>query len=162
LLLLLVSAGLLLGAIFPELLEKAWIRGSGPRPLIWKQFLSDVAQAPILGQGLISQVSYHISGQDFSTAHNAYLQTLWAGGAIGLGLFLMLLFSACRRAWHLGKEHGDFAILSIFLFSACVMFTGVDTLVDRPREQWMLFWFPLALLISYQVTGSRDFQRMAR
>ena len=162
LLMLLVSTGLLLGAAFPELLEKAWIRGSGPRPLIWKQFLTDVAQAPILGQGLISQVSYHISGENFSTAHNAYLQALWSGGAIGLALFLMLLVSACRQAWRLGQEHGDFAILSILLFSAGVMFTGVDTLVDRPREQWMLFWFPLALLISYQITGSRDYQRMAR
>jgi hypothetical protein len=26
----------------------------------------------------------------------------------------------------------------------------VDTLIERPRDQWMLFWFPLALLISYQ------------
>jgi len=26
----------------------------------------------------------------------------------------------------------------------------MDTLIDRPREQWMLFWLPLALLFSYQ------------
>ena len=32
--------------------------------------------------------------------------------------------------------------------------TGVDTLIDRPRDQWMLFWFPLALLLAHQAPGS--------
>jgi hypothetical protein len=38
----------------------------------------------------------------------------------------------------------------MLLFVAATMMTGVDTLIERPRDQWMLAWFPLALIISYQ------------
>lgn len=152
LIVLLVSAVGVFGAIFPELVEQAWIRGEGLRPLIWQAYLKDAVQTPIFGQGIISEVSYDIEGYSFGIAHNSYIQVLWHGGAIGLGLFLLLIASACRQAWRLGKEQGDFVVLGMLLFTMCAMLTGVDTLVDRPRDQWMLFWFPLALLISYQAT----------
>jgi O-antigen ligase len=152
LIVLLVSVVGALGLAFPEALEQAWIRGGGLRPGIWQAYLKDVAQAPIFGRGIISAFSYDIDEYSFATAHNAYIQTLWHGGVIGLGLLLLLIASACWHAWRLGKEQGDYLVFSILLFTMAAMLTGVDTLVERPRDQWMLFWFPLALLISYQST----------
>jgi hypothetical protein len=35
------------------------------------------------------------------------------------------------------------------------MQTGVNGLITRPRDQWMVFWFPLALLISFQTPSRR-------
>jgi O-antigen ligase len=152
LIVLLVSVVGALGLAFPEALEQAWNRGGGLRPGIWQAHLKDVAQAPIFGRGIISAFSYDIDEYSFATAHNAYIQTLWHGGVIGLGLLLLLIASACWHAWRLGKEQGDYLVFSILLFTMAAMLTGVDTLVERPRDQWMLFWFPLALLISYQST----------
>jgi O-antigen ligase len=156
LMLLVATAAGVFGLAFPELVEQAWIRGGGTRPLIWQEFLKDVVHTPIFGRGINTEVNYDIGVEHFSRAHNAYIQALWNGGVIGLGLLLLLIASACRQAWRLGRERGDFVILGILLFAIGVMLTGVDTLVERPREQWMLFWFPLALLISYQ---SMDRQR---
>jgi len=43
----------------------------------------------------------------------------------------------------------------MLVFTTCIMMTGVDTLIARPRDQWMLFWFPLALLLAYQSKAPR-------
>ena len=40
-------------------------------------------------------------------------------------------------------------VIVLLLFAAATMMTGVDTLIDRPRDKWMLFWLPLALLLSW-------------
>ena len=141
---------LVLIAIFPDLLEKAWIRGAGLRPLIWQAMLEDIRQAPFFGQGLITPMSYIIEGNDFGHGHNAFLVALWQGGMIGMGLLVLLTGSALWNAYRLGKETGNFTILALLVFCVLVMQTGVNSLISRPRDRWMVFWFPLALLISYQ------------
>jgi hypothetical protein len=60
-----------------------------------------------------------------------------------------VLVLALRQAWLLGRIDGDYTVFCLLLFTACIMLTGVDTLIDRPRDQWLLFWLPLALLLSY-------------
>jgi hypothetical protein len=39
-------------------------------------------------------------------------------------------------------------IFCILLFTMTVMLTGVDTLIERPRDQWILFWLPVVLLLA--------------
>jgi hypothetical protein len=58
-------------------------------------------------------------------------------------------------AYRLGKATGDFTIFAILVFCVQVMQTGVNGLISRPRDQWMVFWFPVALLVSYQTTTRR-------
>jgi hypothetical protein len=43
----------------------------------------------------------------------------------------------------------------MLIFVVCAMMTGVDALIDRPRDKWMLFWFPLALLLSFPALIAR-------
>ena len=136
--------------MFPDLLEMAWTRGAGLRPLIWQAMFVDIRQAPIFGQGLITPMSYVVEGHDFGHGHNAFLVALWQGGIIGLGLLLLLTGSALWHAYRLGKVSGNFTILAVLVFCVLVMQTGVNSLISRPRDQWMVFWFPMALLISYQ------------
>ena len=135
---------------FPEALDQALQRGQGLRPLIWMALWDEGKSAPLFGHGLISTASVEIMGATFETAHNAFLQLFWQGGATAVIIFLMLLVTAFRHAWLWGQQQGDFRIFCILIFAVCTMMTGVDTLIERPRDQWMLFWFPLALLISYQ------------
>jgi O-antigen ligase len=146
----------LLVAIFPNPLEMALTRGVGVRPLIWQAMLVDIRQAPFFGQGLITPMSYLVDGSDFGIGHNAFLQALWQGGIIGMGLLLLLTGSALWYAYRLGKATGNFAILAMLVFCVLVMQTGVNSLISRPRDQWMVFWFPLALLISYQTPSRRE------
>jgi len=147
------SFALLLGLLlltFPEVLEGALQRGLGLRPLIWEGVWNEARSTPFFGQGFISPMSVEAAGITYETAHNAYLQVFWKGGSLGVIMFLLLFAVAFRYAWSRGKQQGDFSVFCILLFAACTMMTGVDTLIERPRDQWMLFWFPLALLISYQ------------
>jgi O-antigen ligase len=144
-----------LAVVFPDLLEQALLRGLGLRPDIWTQIWAEAKAAPIAGHGLISTVSVHTGGAHFDTAHNAYLQVFWQGGVIGLGLFLAVLGVAFRYAWMRGRHQGDYTVFCMLVFTTCIMMTGVDTLIARPRDQWMLFWFPLALLLAYQSKAPR-------
>lgn len=138
-----------LSFIFPDVIEQAWLRGQGLRPQIWAEAWSQAMTAPVLGHGLISPVSIVADGNVFETLHNAYLQVFWQGGVIGLCLFLGLLACGFRNAWSWAREQGNYTVFCILLFAVCIMMTGVDTLIARPRDQWMLFWFPIALLLAY-------------
>ena len=147
---------------FPEVMGQLFERGPGLRPLIWAAVWDEAQSAPVFGHGLASTLSVGISGYTFETAHNAFLMLFWQGGAVGVIIFLLLLVVAFRHAWSLGQQRGDFSIFCILIFAVCTMMTGVDTLIERPRDQWMLFWFPLALLLSYQSGASRTRLHTAR
>jgi O-antigen ligase len=145
---LVVLAGSLVAA-FPDLLLQALHRGLGLRPEIWAHMWAEAKAAPVFGHGLVSLGSVDAGDQHFGSAHNAYLQVLWQGGVIGLCLFLAVLVMSFRLAWQRGRQRGDYTVFCILVFTACTMMTGVDTLIARPRDQWLLFWLPLALLLAY-------------
>jgi len=143
-----VLAGTLV-VVFPDMLKQALLRGPGLRPEIWAQIWAEAKAAPIAGHGLVTMVSVDAGEQHFETVHNAFLQVFWHGGIIGLCLFLAVLVVAFRSAWLRGRQQGDYTVFCILVFTACIMMTGVDTLIARPRDQWLLFWLPVALLLGY-------------
>ena len=146
---LLSVAGLALALLLPEAVEEAMLRGTSLRPEIWREIWRDALATPIFGHGLTADVAVKFEKiRLFETSHNAYLQVFWQGGLVGLGLFLAVMAAAIRRAWTLGKDQGEMTVLCILLFTSLVMLTGVDTLIERPRDQWMLFWFPISLLLA--------------
>jgi len=150
---LLVMIGLIMLA-FPQTVENYWARGLGLRPAIWTELLREISQHPLFGHGLTAKPILEINGHNtMETAHNTYLHTLWQGGVVGLGLFLAILGLAVSKSWQLGRATGNHLIFALLLFTIGVMFTGVDRLIDRPRDQWHLFWLPLALLMVPLVQG---------
>jgi O-antigen ligase len=145
----LVGIGVGLAFLLPEVVEEAMDRGTSLRPQIWLEIFRDALETPILGHGLTQKVAVQFENiRLFETAHNAYLQVFWQGGVIGLGIFLLLLYVASRQAWETGQREGDMTIFCILLFTMTVMLTGVDTLIERPRDQWILFWLPVVLLLA--------------
>jgi O-antigen ligase len=146
----LLMFGAALALVFPDTVEQAFLRGNSLRPQIWEGTWSQASLAPIFGHGLTSDIFLIVNGDVIETTHNAYLQAFWHGGIIGLGLLLLLLLIAFRQSLSLGHRGGDYTVFCMLLFVAATMMTGVDTLIDRPRDKWMLFWLPLALLLSYR------------
>lgn len=140
--------------IFPEVIEEAMVRGTSLRPQIWLEIWRHAVEAPILGHGLTTKVAVQFENiRLFETAHNAYLQVFWQGGLVGLGIFLLLLYVAARQAWVTGRRDGDMTIFCMLMFTMIVMLSGVDTLIERPRDQWILFWLPIALLLAGRQSG---------
>lgn len=151
-----LPAGLALGVVilllaFPEVVQQAFERGQSFRFIIWSEVWQGIQARPIFGHGLLSELAIDTGARSrpMSVAHNAYLQVFWTGGIIGLLLFLLLLGSAFRFALIRGQQQGDYRILCILIFAACAMMTGVDILIARPRDQWILFWLPLAMLMAF-------------
>lgn len=136
---------------FPEVVQQAFERGQSFRFIIWSEVWQGIQARPIFGHGLLSQLAIDTGARNrpMSVAHNAYLQVFWTGGIIGLLLFLLLLGSAFRFALLRGQQQGDYRMLCILIFAACAMMTGVDILIARPRDQWILFWLPLAMLMAF-------------
>ncbi len=132
-------------------MEMALSRGLGLRPEIWAAVWEQAKTAPLFGHGLVSQLSVTTSQRDFANAHSAYLQIFWEGGLVGLVLFIGLLGLALQRAWRSGREGQGYTLFCLFVFACLAMTTDLDTLIGRPREQWMLFWLPLGLLLSQSV-----------
>ncbi len=145
---LLAGLGAALAVFFPDPVQGALERGAGLRPGIWSAVWREALEHPVAGHGLVTQLAVQSGGQTFENAHGAYLQVFWQGGVIGLALFLWLFAVGLAHAWQLGRREGNYSAFCILLFAALVMTTDLDTLIERPREQWMLFWFPLALVLA--------------
>jgi len=146
-------AGMLI--LFPGSIEQAIERGAGLRPGIWSAVWEQARTSPFFGHGLVSPLSVESGGLPFGNAHSAYLQVFWQGGVVGLALFVSLMALALRTAMSQGRATGHYLTLGMLVFAALVMLTDLDTLIGRPREQWLLFWFPLALLLSQSTATSR-------
>lgn len=147
---------LLVGVIlleFQQVLDHLFVRGEGLRPMIWAEVWKEIMTMPVFGHGIVLAPHVEVKSHHFEGAHNAYLQLFWQGGLVGLGLFGILFAVAFKKAWARGRQQGEFTVFCMLLFAAATMLTGVETLIDRPRDQWMLFWFPLALLIGYQTAA---------
>ncbi|MCD8315564.1 MAG: O-antigen ligase family protein [Firmicutes bacterium] len=105
------------------------------RLTIWSASLIQIRQHPILGNGN-AEVNAGLSW-DVTQCHNRYLDVLFVGGIVLLGVFVWMLWLGCSR---LLKHHGEFAnILSFILIGYAVVFLMEGRRVD------ILFYYTLLL-----------------
>ena len=124
--------------------------GFSERLRIWQLVLYQWLDAPVFGNGYQSEFLLTPSGdKDVANwAHNALLATLRDGGVAGLILHLLVLATATRAAWQLARKHGDPIYLILIVFGFICMTTDTDLLITRPRELWIIFWLPLAMILA--------------
>jgi O-antigen ligase len=123
---------------------------------LWSDSLRHVAEAPLFGNGYLSGLSTYseISDEHFTNWHNSYLAALRDGGMVGLALLLWLLAAALRRAWRAARASGDYALLALLCFGLIYMLISTDTLITRPRELWVVLWFPVGLLAGQRLAAT--------
>lgn len=136
--------------LFPQGFASLIERGTSSRLLIWSTVLSQAAETPFFGHGYLVDNSVFVVSQKarHAFAHNAYLASLRDGGVVGMALMLALLTSACRLALSIGREKGSYVYLALLVFGLVYMIFDTDRLITRPRELWVIFWLPLALILS--------------
>ena len=115
---------------------------------LWADSFRHIARTPLFGNGYLSGLTVHSdnAGEDFTNWHNSYLAALRDGGIVGLALLLWFLGSAVQRAWQIGRDSGDYALLALLCFGLIYMLGSTDALITRPRELWAILWFPVGLL----------------
>lgn len=118
------------------------------RPGIWQQVLADMPGHWLLGQGYLVDPHVPAYGKLFSHAHNSYLATLRDGGVVGLALLLGLLGLALVWAGRLWARRGERIYLALLLFGMTAIIMDFDRLLVHPKELWLFFWLPLALVMA--------------
>jgi len=133
-----------------DLLYKQVHRGLPSRPGIWETVAEQVSNAPIFGNGFQKEllVDEHGSASIANYAHNSMLATARDGGLVGLALHMAILIIALRRAIQAENSSMSSFYLSALLFGFIIMSIDKDQLIDRPRELWLFFWLPLAILLA--------------
>ena len=131
----------------PLVLERMIDRGDMHRGTIWASVLAQASDNVLVGSGYLSNAVVEVGSARYN-AHSAYLATLRDGGIIGLSLLAVVLALGGFRAYRLGRSSGDGTLLASLVFAMVCLATSGDRLLDRPKELWFFFWFPVAMIIA--------------
>ncbi|MGC3895533.1 O-antigen ligase family protein [Pseudomonas urmiensis] len=130
---------------FPEAITQ---RGASYRPEIWMEALRQIREQPWLGHGFDSPMTVIIPGLKGHLAdpHNIELGVLYAGGIIGLALWMTLYGLAIFFCWGNRKEPAVTIAATWLVFGFAAGLTEGSAFMSRPKEHWFLIWIPLALV----------------
>jgi len=131
------------------------------RHTIWGNVLDQGLTAPLFGNGFQKELLVTPSGElaGESYAHNTFLASFRDGGITGLLLYLFIMGTAIRIAVQHIRKHKDPIYLTLLAFGLICMSADTDQLITRPRELWIIFWLPLALLVGQRLTEARSVSR---
>lgn len=130
---------------YPEAITQ---RGVSYRPAIWVEALRQIAEHPWLGHGYDSPMTVVIPGlaQTLADPHNIELGVLYAGGVIGLVLWMAIYSLAIHFCWKYRKHPGVTLAATWLIFGFASGLTEGSAFMSRPKEHWFLIWIPLALV----------------
>ncbi|WP_162960630.1 O-antigen ligase WaaL, partial [Pseudomonas aeruginosa] len=141
----LALAGALLGYIlYPEVITQ---RGASFRPEIWADALRQIGEHPWLGHGYDHPMRIVLSnGMLLADPHNIELGVLFAGGIIGLLLWVAIYALAFAFSWKNRKSPAVLLASTWLVFGLAAGLTEGNAFLPRPKEHWFLIWIPMALL----------------
>lgn len=141
----LALAGALLGYIlYPEVITQ---RGASFRPEIWADALRQISEHPWLGHGYDHPMRIVLSnGMLLADPHNIELGVLFAGGIIGLLLWVAIYALAFAFSWKNRKSPAVLLASTWLVFGLAAGLTEGNAFLPRPKEHWFLIWIPMALL----------------
>lgn len=127
---------------------------------LWRQMFGLFLTSPILGHGLGSfqQLSYAVQSE-YAAAHNDYLRLAIEIGALGLGIYLFLLFSITRSAFSLYKRLCVplFKAITLGFLSLCVAYIiiGLSDNLVRSTVVQLYFWTFAAVMFNVSQIENR-------
>lgn len=115
---------------------------------IWEHAFAVAKVHPIIGWGFDKQLEFVNSiGQHVTTGHSIYVSAFLKGGALGIAFLAALIGAGLIQAYK--KYHQGLGLeASTYLFSLMFFITQGMFVIGGPGESWVLFWLPLALVIS--------------
>ncbi|MBS7444393.1 O-antigen ligase family protein [Enterobacter sp. 120016] len=118
---------------------------------IWQHAVEVAKQKAIFGWGFNKELQFiNGYGQTISTTHSLYLATFLKGGIVGLLLLAgMILYAARQSLRHLAADHK--AEIAVLVFALMFYITQGMFIISNPREYWVLFWLPFAIIFSTPV-----------
>lgn len=119
------------------------------RTEIWMLAIDAIVASPWVGWGFDgNNYLIKISGMPYTSYHNGYLDLLVCGGAVGLGLFFLLVgnwFYQTRKRSRIGSDIAPFAIP--FVISMLIYNLTEANLVAPRNHMWIIFLVILFLSV---------------
>jgi len=131
--------------IYPEAITQ---RGVSHRPAIWMESLRQIGEHPWLGHGYDAPMSVILPGlaQKLADPHNIELGVLYAGGVVGLVLWMAFYGLAFYFCWVYRKHPGVTLAATWLIFGFASGLTEGSAFMSRPKEHWFLIWMPMAMV----------------
>lgn len=119
---------------------------------IWKFAFEQGLHHPVFGWGFDKEIRFINSiGQHVTTTHSIYFSAFLKGGVVGVFFLLALMITGLINAYK--KFHQGAGLeASIYLFSLMFFITQGMFVIGGPGESWILFWLPLAIVLSNRQT----------
>jgi O-antigen ligase len=115
---------------------------------IWQHAFDVAKEKAIFGWGFDKELLFvNGFGQTVTTTHSLYFATFLKGGVVGLLLMLAMVLFAFRQCLrHLAANHK--VEIAVLLFTLIFYTTQGMFVISNPREYWVLFWIPMAIVFS--------------
>lgn len=137
----------MLGLFWPEV-QNEWHIGTSRRDLIWLNWLESLPSFWLLGDG--AGVGLHYTypwGDEAFHAHSLYLQLWYEYGVTGILLFALLLIALLVKGWKLRSQVAVRVGMALLVFAMVAMVSDIDAIFCRPNVYWVIFWFPVGILL---------------
>jgi len=133
---------------WPEIQHEREIGVSG-RDLIWGNWADRLPEFWLMGAGAGADLIFNFPNSDrgFLHAHSLYLQLWYEYGIVGFGLFVLLLLSLLWKGWQCRAEPLARLGLALLVLAMVAMVSDVYAIFHRPSPFWVLFWFPVGILL---------------
>lgn len=143
-------------AFWPEVQHERQV-GLSNRSLIWNEWGERFPSFWLLGAGAGADFAFTFPPPaDWSVkhAHSLYLQLWYEYGIVGFLLFVALLASLLWKGWKCRAEPLARLGLALLTFAMVAMVSDVYAVFHRPSPYWLVFWFPVGILLGVRCPPS--------
>lgn len=133
-------------------------RGVSGRDLIWGNWADRLPEFWLMGAGAGADLIFNFpnSSLGFLHAHSLYLQLWYEYGIVGFSLFVLLLLSLLWKGWQCRAEPLARLGLALLVLAMVAMVSDVYAIFHRPSPYWVLFWFPVGILLGVSRRDGRE------
>ncbi len=147
-----------------DLFENMVGRTDSFRLSIWQEAIDAVKEKPFIGHGIASTPSFLPNVNDakagWESPHNVLIGHAYHGGAVGLGIFLLLaaymVFVPLRNYLQARCENRPVDFLTIFtllsvVYMLCASQFNFAHFIKNVHIQWLVFWVPYACVAALEL-----------
>ena len=136
---------------WPEIQSEREV-GVSNREWIWAAWFERLPAFWLWGGGAGADFVYKFDNGFWTVkhAHSLYLQLWFEFGIVGIALFAALLLSLLWKGWVCRARPLARLGLALLVFAMVAMVSDVYAIFMRPGPYWVLFWFPVGILLGVQ------------
>jgi O-Antigen ligase len=129
-------------------------RGASGRITLWSEVITIILERPLFGYGQRLMFLFDIGVDAYRRklivghAHNLILGALTRGGLFSAVFLFVILYGSLSFVFK--SKYLDFRLRMIMILVCIAGLVDYELIIFWPDWQWLTFWFPISLLLSYR------------